>query len=149
MAKSANSMPRLCAIHPVLNMESYYVSVENRRTIANNLPNSLTTLSSTMADDIPPSHMTARITLDKMLPVRETDVKYARQMQNILYYLEKRLRAILRKVIAKPEAERCNMVKPLYLEVVGIFICSVCNHLTSPSKQLHNMSAWDVYTFHW
>lgn len=63
--------------------------------------------------------MTARISLSRIMPLREVKVKYAQQVQSILEYLEVRIRAILRKIIASTPQDRKRMVRPLFYEVVS------------------------------
>ena len=63
--------------------------------------------------------MTARISLSRIMPLREVKVKYAQQVQSILEYLEVRIRAILRKIIASTPRDRKRMVRPLFYEVVS------------------------------
>lgn len=53
------------------------------------------------------------------MPLREVKVKYAQQVQSILEYLEVRIRAILRKIIASTPQDRKRMVRPLFYEVVS------------------------------
>lgn len=63
--------------------------------------------------------MTARISLSRIMPLRKVKVKYAQQVQSILEYLEVRIRAILRKIIASTPQDRKRMVRPLFYEVVS------------------------------
>ena len=64
--------------------------------------------------------MTARLSLSRVMPLRELNVRFAQQMQSILEYLEVHIRAILRKIVASPPRDRKRMVRPFYWEVVSI-----------------------------
>ena len=66
-----------------------------------------------------PPRMTARLTLSRMMPLRDLSLKFALQVQSVLEYLELRICAILRKIVALPATDRARMVRPLYLEVVS------------------------------
>ncbi|KJA18167.1 hypothetical protein HYPSUDRAFT_1100213 [Hypholoma sublateritium FD-334 SS-4] len=70
-----------------------------------------------MSDRADNTHWTARLTLSRMLPLRETNIVYARTTQDVLTYLETRFRVILKKMIATPAPAREGMVRPLFLEV--------------------------------
>ena len=104
-------------------MESDYVSHSEFRIVSNNLQDVLHELTPycTMTDleHVDSTRKTARLTLTRPMPLRDLSLRFALQMQSVLDYLELRIRAILRKVVASPDTDRSLMVRPLYLEVVS------------------------------
>ena len=104
-------------------MESDYVSHSEFRIVSNNLQDVLhhltpyCTMSNLERVDTP--RMTARLTLTRAMPLRDLSLRFALQIQSVLDYLELRIRAILRKIVASPDSDRSLMVRPLYLEVVS------------------------------